>query len=253
MVGMAGVFMMLIDDQGMPFKEYATKKHSDGITTSCYISSRVGQSFSIEVDNAVPHDLRRARDSEYVNFRIFVDGIHVDSQLCAGRTKELVQGAPTSNGVQSRFVFSDLLTSTDESMAKRDWSTWDRFGLVEVLVHRVLPHFLYPPPATEPVFFNGLDTVHRENAYAGRHRTTLGEDVLQPNERCSVTYIDPKSAPYAALRVYYRPPEMLEARGIISGLSARTTYDQDSASISRDNGLPVKQEHIVHRMSRLTL
>ncbi|TCD63606.1 hypothetical protein EIP91_005185 [Steccherinum ochraceum] len=248
MVAMLGVSMRLVDDQRNPFNEYETKAHSSNVA-SCYVSSQVGQPFSIEVDNSI--DIRHVLGGEYVIFKIFVDGVHVDSQLCAGMTTEYVHGAPVSNNTQRRFVFSDLMLSTDRTV-QRDWSPLERF--VEVRVHRVQPHLHSPPLGTEPAFLNRVDVVHARNAFAGRHPTSRRENVPQPNERCSLTYLDSKSSPYAVLRIHYRPQELLEARGSVPRPSPYTSYKENPTPTSRNNRAPrTKQEPIVHMMGRLTL
>lgn len=123
---------------------------------------------------------------------MFVDGEYVDSQVCRNQHTTNVAGAPLPGGLQRRFVFHDLNVSGecllaphivlvhglyftgDSDTLRKDWSDWERFGMVEVVAFRVERSSAHPridPSHALGGVLNRVGTVHTGSTKAGMHHT----------------------------------------------------------------------------------
>jgi len=200
---------------GQDLEEFAMKVE-DEKTTSCYISSDAGKTFSIVMKN---------ESDSLVLGSCFVDGKDAGGLYIDPGEEETSIGYPVDEETVQPYVFVPLVVTDDESVANPRDPVLRDLGTIEVRIHRVTKGAPFQVPREEL----SVTVVHERSKKAGTHRVSFAEPVstarapfITPN------YIDPIDSPYALFRFRYRPRDLLKAQGIIN-----------SAAVSQKDESPI--------------
>jgi len=192
---------------GKELEAYNVKQEGISALTA-FITSEAGKEFKITVSNNLTN-------SE-VKIILFIDGRRIRSTyVYAGRIKEFL-GLYTGNHSIRPFKFQELqLVDPD----LEDATIAPEMGTIELKAYRCQSR----RTKRQSNQFTNTGNLHcgrvsERSKKAGWHHVITGDDI--PVRKCfysvDITYLDSLGGPpYASIKIFYRPRELLRAQGII--------------------------------------
>ncbi|KAI0261269.1 hypothetical protein BC834DRAFT_972863 [Gloeopeniophorella convolvens] len=180
----------------------------DGLSTiSAFIASEAGKRFKVVALNT--------SYQHYLSLDVYIDGRLVERRLLSPGCRSDIEGIRPESSIPIVFPFKfqelELIdTDTEDAPAVPE------MGTIEIRAFRSL---LLHDNAYYPVLIQGLHQgrISEKSKKAGWHHVSISGDspIVKPARQVLVQFIDPPHAPFASMKIFYRPREILKAQGII--------------------------------------
>ncbi|OBZ67488.1 hypothetical protein A0H81_12608 [Grifola frondosa] len=206
-------------------------------TVACYIPSASGKKFEIEWQDHV--------GLCHAEIQVRIDGQYVNGAVCRPLGRGSKTGVQTSLNVRRPFVFSNLETSDDDSLATKHAS--EDLGAIEVCIIRIKSNTI--PVGFTPCSFSDMGTVHESSKKVGVHCVSLGECIEDGDDiqRVKTEPLFTSENFYVKFLFRYRPADLLKAQGImpserpINGLEAPIDKGKKRAMSVTDQNRRLRQ------------
>ncbi|KAH9990348.1 hypothetical protein BJV77DRAFT_1068992 [Russula vinacea] len=218
--------------EGNELETYDVKQEGPNSTTA-FVASEAGKQFSINIKNNLSEVGLLAH--------LFIDGECIDSSyLIAGPQYQLSGIRNTASSVLP-FKFQELeLVDPDVENAP----VAPDMGSIELRTFRCRA---VGTAQYNPDYRLHQGRVSERSKKAGWHRVGTADEI--PTTRyehlIDVNFIDTRDAPYASIKVFYRPRELLMAQGVIVGHDAEAEKENrerpevnNRKRARREDGLP---------------
>ncbi|KIJ54696.1 hypothetical protein M422DRAFT_63961 [Sphaerobolus stellatus SS14] len=239
-----------VDGEELP--QYSVKVEEDpgsvprvskSYTVSCWIPSKVGKEFLVNIDYSDSTTQRKTDVTADLKVDNHSVGGHV-YKILWNRFPEIIKGYIESDGETVRPLVFTALNLTDEEVGDNSVNL-NALGTIQLTMKRV--EFL---DWTEPNFgststpkgLSSTSRVHEKTKKAGCHRVTLGEarKLPQPQKFCKTRNID--DGPFLTFIFYYRSTDILRAQEIIPPLAAP---QEDSLALGgKSNPIKIEDEGV---------
>ncbi|KAF8487194.1 hypothetical protein DFH94DRAFT_797569 [Russula ochroleuca] len=178
---------------------------------TAFVVSEAGKKFSITFKNDLL-DIRLAAD-------LYIDGVRTHNGfLKAGRQRQVLGIRKTVSSVLP-FKFQELeLVDPDVENAPVDDVVVPEMGTIEIRTFRCRT-------VRTAQYHNRGHRLHqgrvsKRSNKAGWHHVSTADEIPTSRYKYAtdlLTYLDPRDAPYASVKVFYRPRELLVDQGVIAG------------------------------------
>jgi hypothetical protein len=215
---------------GKELETYDAKQEGTSSLTA-FIASEAGKQFEIKVSNNL------------TNFQLAIF-LHIDGRLVDRRhlrfgSSGIFSGLNKSERSILPFKFQELqLVDPD----LEDAPVAPEIGTIELKAYRCQALCITGPSSSRPLDDLHWGRISECSKKAGWHHVATGDEipVAKPSHRVTVEYLDSsKGPPYASIKVFYRPRELLRAQGIIPGTDVgRQGSPLNDKKRAREDGSP---------------
>ncbi|KAH9990356.1 hypothetical protein BJV77DRAFT_622122 [Russula vinacea] len=194
--------------EGNELKTYGVKQEGSNSTTA-FVASEAGKQFSITYKNDLS-DLDLSAD-------LYIDGVCIHNGfLKAGRQCEVL-GIPKTASSVLAFKFQELELVDPDVENAPVLPEFPEMGTIELRTFRCR--------VLRTAQYHNLDyrlhqgRVSKHSEKAGWHHVSTADEIPSARHTWAkdlLAYLDPRDAPYASVKIFYRPRELLVARGVIA-------------------------------------
>ncbi|THH17602.1 hypothetical protein EUX98_g9095 [Antrodiella citrinella] len=175
-------------------------------TNTCWIPSEAGKAFRINISNLT---------GDCVEARCFIDGRFLSRVLVKPGDLDYMDGVQVTDSAVRPFVFSDVMVIDDENALIPTTYNSEKFGTIEVYIHRVIVRQEYDWNRGQ-LSYSNPGPIPEKSKKAGCHQVSLGEISAVPSILCAdVLMMDKPEKPRANFIFWYRPLAILQAEGIL--------------------------------------
>ncbi|KAH8084327.1 hypothetical protein BXZ70DRAFT_957724 [Cristinia sonorae] len=204
------------------FEESRAIEDQRNTTNCCWIPSEAGEAFRINLSNL---------SGDSIEARCFIDGRFLSRILVRPGVADYVEGVQITDSAVRPFVFSDVTVIDDENLLIPTTYNCDKFGTIEVNIHRVIVREEYHWDRGQ-LSYSDPGPIPEKSKKAGCHQVSLGEVATVPSILCAdVLMMDKPEKPRAKFIFRYRPLSILQAEGILP--SPQYTDDRQPRKRSR--------------------
>jgi len=188
------------------YRERCSIADQRNTTNTCWIPSEAGKAFRINLSNL---------SGDCVEARCFIDGRFLSRILVRPGVADYVEGVQVTDSAVRPFLFSDVMVIDDENALIPTTYNSDKFGSIEVHIHRVIVRQEYHWNRGQ-LSYSDPGPIPEKSKKAGCHQVSLGDVAAVPSILCAdVLMMDKPEKPRAKFVFWYRPLSILQAEGIL--------------------------------------